>query len=107
MAGIRFIHNYDIVFCEKGANNHKGANPTFDVPDEMVGSMVTVGLPPSAGSTDDDAAKLRLALLVEDRIEVQLHAWRRRLWVRISAQVYNEPDDIERLAGAVARRLRF
>jgi isopenicillin-N epimerase len=80
---------------------------TFDVPDEMVGSMVTVGLPPSAGSTDDDAAKLRLALLVEDRIEVQLHAWRRRLWVRISAQVYNEPDDIERLAGAVARRLRF
>ena len=48
---------------------------------------------------------LRLALLLEDRIEVQLHAWRGRLWARVSAQVYNDRSDIERLADAVARRL--
>ena len=77
---------------------------TFEIPSDMVGTMVTVPLPEDAGSTDEDAARLRLALLVEDRIEVQLHAWRGRLWTRISAQIYNDRLDVERLADAVARR---
>ena len=67
--------------------------------------MVTVPLPERAGTTDDEARRLRLSLLVDDRIEVQLHAWRGRLWTRISAQVYNDRSDIERLADAVLRRL--
>jgi isopenicillin-N epimerase len=78
---------------------------TLDAPREMVGAMVTVPLPPAAGSTDEEASRLRLALLVEDRIEVQLHAWRGRLWTRVSAQVYNERGDIHRLAEAVLRRI--
>ena len=77
----------------------------LDAPREMIGSMVTVPLPEAAGATDEDAARLRVALLVEDRIEVQLHAWRGRLWVRVSAQVYNDLADIERLAAAVERRI--
>jgi isopenicillin-N epimerase len=79
---------------------------TLDTPREMIGAMVTVALPDAAGSTDDDASSLRVALLEDDRIEVQLHAWRSRLWVRVSAQVYNDMTDIERLAAAVERRLR-
>jgi isopenicillin-N epimerase len=79
-------------------------NTTFEVPREMIGAMVTVPLPERAGSTEDEAERLRLALLVEDRIEVQLHAWRGRLWTRVSAQIYNDRADIERLADAVARR---
>jgi isopenicillin-N epimerase len=78
---------------------------TFEIPRAMVGTMVTVPLPPEAGSTAADAARLRLALLVEDRIEVQLHAWRGRLWTRVSAQIYNDRSDVTRLAGAVARRI--
>jgi isopenicillin-N epimerase len=77
----------------------------FEVPDEMIGAMVTVPLPEAAGSTADHAAALRTALLVEDRIEAQMHAWRGRLWVRVSAQIYNDASDIERLAEAVTRRL--
>jgi isopenicillin-N epimerase len=77
----------------------------FEIPQGMVGSMVTVPLPPDLGTTSEDAARLRLALLIEDRIEVQLHAWRGRLWVRVSAQIYNDRSDVERLAEAVARRL--
>jgi isopenicillin-N epimerase len=77
----------------------------FEVPRAMVGTMATVPLPESAGSTEADAAKLRLALLVEERIEVQLHAWRGRLWTRVSAQIYNDQSDIRRLADAVARRM--
>ena len=77
---------------------------TFEIPRAMVGTMVTVPLPEGAGTTDADAARLRLALLLEDRIEVQLHAWRGRLWTRVSAQIYNDRSDIARLADAVARR---
>jgi len=77
----------------------------FEIPEQMIGAMVTVPLPVRAGRTAADAAKLRLALLVDDGIEVQLHAWRERLWVRVSAQVYNERSDIDRLADGVGRRL--
>jgi isopenicillin-N epimerase len=78
---------------------------TLETPREMVGAMVTVPLPEAAGTTTDQATHLRLALLVDDGIEVQLHAWRGRLWVRVSAQVYNEISDIERLAEAVLRHI--
>jgi isopenicillin-N epimerase len=77
----------------------------FEIPERMVGAMVTVPLPPEAGATREDAERMRLDLLVEDGIEVQVHAWRGRLWVRVSAQVYNELSDIERLAEAVERRM--
>jgi len=77
---------------------------TLETPRDMVGAMITVPLPERSGTTDDDARKLRLSLLVDDRIEVQLHAWRGRLWTRVSAQVYNDRSDIERLAEAVLRR---
>jgi isopenicillin-N epimerase len=71
----------------------------------MIGSMVTVPLPEDAGSTTDEAVRLRLALLVDDRIEVPVHAWRGRLWTRVSAQVYNDRADIVRLADAVQRQV--
>jgi len=77
----------------------------FTTPRTMVGAMVTVPLPARAGSTDDDANRLRLALLVEDHIEVQLHAWHGQLWVRLSLQVYNELGDVAKLAEAVLQRL--
>jgi isopenicillin-N epimerase len=78
---------------------------TLETPRDMVGAMVTVPLPERAGSTQDEATRLRLALLVDDRIEVQLHAAHNRLWVRVSAQVYTERSDIERLADAVLRQI--
>jgi len=79
---------------------------TLDVPDDTIGAMVTVPLPEAAGTTTDEATRLRLALLVEDKIEVQLHAWRGRLWTRVSAQVYNDRSDLVRLAEAVERRTK-
>jgi isopenicillin-N epimerase len=66
--------------------------------------MATVPLPPELGSSPAEATQLRDALLDEEAIEVQLHAWGGRLWARVSAQVYNEISDFERLAAAVARR---
>ena len=77
----------------------------LETPRDMVGALVTVPLPERAGTTEDDARRLRLSLLVDDRIEVQVHAWRGRLWARVSTQVYNERADIERLAEAVLRHI--
>ena len=77
---------------------------TIDAPDDMIGAMITVPLPAAAGTTTDEAERLRLALLVEDRIEVQMHAWRGRVWARVSAQIYNDRSDMLRLADAVDRR---
>jgi len=77
----------------------------LETPERMFGAMATFPLPRSLGATSDDAERLRDALLFEDRIEVQLHAWRDRLWVRVSAQVYNDLEDVGRLARAVLARL--
>jgi isopenicillin-N epimerase len=74
------------------------------MPEAMVGTLVTVPMPEPAGRTQEDAERLRLALLLEDRIEVQMHAFRGRLWARVSAQVYNDLEEIECLAEAVGRR---
>jgi isopenicillin-N epimerase len=72
--------------------------------ESMVGTMATVPLPERLGSSKEDAARLRDALLEGDRIEVQLHAWQRRLWVRISTQIYNDLSDVERLAKAIDQK---
>jgi isopenicillin-N epimerase len=77
---------------------------SLTVTEDLVGVMATVALPGRLGTTAADAAGLRDALLFDDRIETQIHAWRGRLWVRISAQIYNDMADIERLTEAVAAR---
>ena len=77
----------------------------FTTPRALIGTMASVPLPDRAGQTADEARRLREVLLEEDRIEVQLHAYRGRLWVRVSAQVYNDMDDVARLAEAVLARI--
>ena len=76
----------------------------FEVADEDVGFMATVPLPERLGNTADAAARLRDRLLFDERIEVQVHAAHGRMWARISAQVYNEMGDYERLAEAVVKQ---
>jgi isopenicillin-N epimerase len=76
-----------------------------ETPEQMIGAMVAVPLPIEAGKSQEDADRLRLALLISDGIEVQVHSWRERLWARVSAQVYNEPHDVERLGLAVCRQV--
>jgi isopenicillin-N epimerase len=76
----------------------------FVTPEEMIGTMATLPLPAVLGATSDAAARLRDALLYEDAIEVQVHDWKGCLHVRISAQVYNELADYDRLGVAIARR---
>jgi isopenicillin-N epimerase len=71
------------------------------IDEAAVGCMVSVVTPASCGATQADAVRLRDRLLFEHDIEVQVHARGNRVWVRVSAQVYNDTADIERLGAAV------
>ena len=103
--GIEAVRSYNHNLAWEAAQMlSKRWGTTLGIPEAMVGSMVTLPLPERFGSTREDAMRLRDALLFEDRIEAQMHASRGRLWVRISAQVYNEMADYERLAAAVSAR---
>ncbi|MGZ5130282.1 MAG: aminotransferase class V-fold PLP-dependent enzyme [Caldimonas sp.] len=74
----------------------------WTTPEAMVGCMVSVPLPERLGPADlATAQRLRDALLFEHGIEVPVIGRGGALWVRLSAQVYNDDSDIERLAVAV------
>jgi isopenicillin-N epimerase len=82
-------------------------------PDSMLGSMAA--LPVAGLVTDTAAKKLGKRLELEDHIQVPLGEWPvpaawsgdgpEKVLIRISAQRYNELQDFERLADALARRL--
>ena len=65
--------------------------------------MCAVSLPQGFSTTEADAARLRDALLYDHRIEVPIFTYRGKLWTRLSFQVYNELDDVERFASAVEK----
>jgi isopenicillin-N epimerase len=71
-------------------------------PLSMCHSMVTIPLPIDEPASAEGVARWRMTLLREHAIEVPIHAINGKLHVRISAQVYNEMSDYERLAGVFA-----
>lgn len=73
-------------------------------PESMIGTMISVPLPESLGSSRAEAGSLKDALLFEDHIEVGPFAHGGRLFVRIAAQVYNEMADFDRLGAAIDAR---
>ena len=75
-------------------------------PESMVGCMATVPLPPRLGNSVAQATAVKDWLLFERQIEVPILARGGQLWARVSAQVYNDDDDIERLAAALDERGR-
>jgi isopenicillin-N epimerase len=99
-------YNHDLVWAAARTLSERWGT-ALGMDESVVGPMATIPLPPELGTTRDDAARLRDALLFEDRIEVQVHAARGRLWARVSAQVYLELGDFERLGTAVASRARI
>jgi len=71
-------------------------------PSSACGAMVTLPFPvafdPNRGSLDDAAKYWHDRLWREHRVEVPVLAFNNQLWVRISAQMYNEISDYEALA---------
>lgn len=71
-------------------------------PPSLFGSMVTLPLPPRWPVSAEQAQQLHDRLWDAHRVELPVLAHNDRLWVRISCQAYNEPDDYACLARAVA-----
>ena len=74
----------------------------FATPEQMIGSMVNVRLPANFGATEADAEHLR-ADLEAAAIEVPIYPGADCLSMRISAQIYCDRADIERLADVVVK----
>lgn len=69
-------------------------------PPAMFAGMVTLPLPVDEPANAETVARWRLKLLREHNIEVPVIDINGRLWLRISAQVYNELSDYEALTRA-------
>jgi isopenicillin-N epimerase len=68
--------------------------------DGLTGSMSTVRLPLVGEVTLERALAIRGALRRDHRIDAAVTAFKGSLWVRLSAQAYNEIGEYERLADA-------
>jgi isopenicillin-N epimerase len=108
MLGANKMRHYNHTLAWEGAQllaQHLGTR--FTVPESMIGCMAAVPLPKQAGSSFEDTFALQHALLYQDQIEIPILEVRGHLYARISAQVYNELGDIERLADALKQRLSY
>jgi len=75
-------------------------------PAGMRAAMVTLPLPTSQPGTRALAERVHDRLIDEYGVEVPVSDFGGGLWVRISAQCYNELSDYERLADAILRIMR-
>lgn len=71
-------------------------------PSGLCGSMSMIELPERFGGDANVANDLRRKMWQEARIDVPIISWRDRLWVRLSAQIYNTPADYGGIAEFIA-----
>ena len=72
------------------------------VPPALLGAMATLRVPFGGAATPEAALTLHDRLIDDYGVEVPVWALGAALWLRVSAQIYNEPDDYRRLGDAVA-----
>jgi isopenicillin-N epimerase len=71
-------------------------------PESMLGSMATLALPGRlAQLSQEEGLRLNEKLYHDHAIEVPFVHFDGRLYLRIACQLYNRPEDFERLAGVV------
>jgi isopenicillin-N epimerase len=73
-------------------------------PPELLGFMAAIRVPGSESATPERAQALHDALFDRHKVEVPIICFAGALWARISAQIFNEIADYERLADAMAPR---
>lgn len=79
-----------------------GVEPLSPADGSMLGSMCTVPLPSPLGSlTDEQFRRLQQRLYSQHRVEAPIVLWAGRSFVRPCCQVYNTPEEYDRLANAV------
>ncbi len=99
------IERYRSILCQQAAAAARLLSDHWQTalpaPLELFSAMVTLALPGKLEASDELARHWHERLWHEHRIEVPVLAFKQQLWVRISAQIYNELSDYEALARAI------
>ncbi len=87
---------------EGGAHLARQLGTQTGVPVDMCAAMVTVAVPDGYGRPIQETANtLRKTLREDHHVEVDIQAFERRLWLRLSFYVYSDMEDVDRLAHAL------
>jgi isopenicillin-N epimerase len=106
-------HNRELAFAARSllhATMHRrAADPREPLTPEgdrsLLGSIATIELPASSAGRWPHVEALQADLYERERIEVPIIDWGGRWHVRISAQVYNRPEQYRQLADALEARV--
>jgi isopenicillin-N epimerase len=100
--GVARIRSYTHDLAAKAAEqlSERWGTP-LGAPLPMFSAMASVALPTHVPATERAANQVRQQLRDGYRIEVTITPFSGRLWVRLSAYLYNEPEDYDRLCDAV------
>ena len=90
-------HNHDLAVWA-GEYLSKAWGRVQGAPASMLGSMVAVEAPLELEATQEAAWTWMQELATQHHTEVIAHACAGRIWIRVSAQVYNCQEDYRRLA---------
>jgi isopenicillin-N epimerase len=102
--GIDAMRAYQRDLCEQAvAMLRDRVGLDVPAPASMRAAMATLPHPWSREGTDAEGKVFHDTLWARDRVEVPCFAWGGRTWFRISAQVYGDLAEHERLADALLR----
>jgi isopenicillin-N epimerase len=72
------------------------------IPRNMAAAMMTIALPDGYGPPkQDNANALRDLIRRTHNLEIDIQAFERKLWLRLSAYIYNDMEDADRLVHAI------
>ncbi len=78
-----------------------GAKPISPLDGSRIGSMAAIALPPNIARAFPSASEFQRVLYEQNKIEVPIIDWGGGWYVRVSAQIYNQPEDYLKLSRAV------
>jgi isopenicillin-N epimerase len=92
-------HNHNLAWST-GRRLAEAWNVSFTTPESMIGAMVTVRLPERLGRSADAANAVNDQLFAGN-IEIPIFSIQNELFLRVSAQIYCDGSDIDRLLEVV------
>lgn len=98
-------YNHDLVVQARKMIAAKW-NVALPAPESMIGSLSTIPVPGNISEHDSVAQKLHDRLRDEFRCELPVIFYGGNVYIRISAQIYNEMSDYEHLAASLPLAIR-
>lgn len=101
MLGLDAVRRYNAGLARYGqrvVGSALGIDPAdLPVPSDGL-SMSLIPLPTGVATTQDSANALRLRIAAKLNTQVAINVWAGRAYLRLSAQIYNDADEYDRLA---------